>query len=414
MNARSISIAISLVFAAPIVAQDDFLDLAKRGLAELRAKRYVAAVDLLERANSMRPDEEAVAHGLAAALTHIGGADHAAGDLRAAIDRFERANSLWPNQVNILASLGQIRFDLGEVRAALPHFEAVIALEPNHAHALAGLGHIAVRLDREEEAADYFRRASEAAPDHQGYRQLAAKFGKHASVESGFRSLRHGIFELQYPAGRAAGVQKVLPTIRTWLNGALRDLRRDLGRMPKQPIKIVLYAEGQFRAVSTAQHWAKAYFDGKVRLDLGAWETNRDGVRDDLRHELAHAFLHTFYPGLPAWIHEGYAQLIEGRGLSVARSVCRAGLLERRLWVDGFVSSDDVNVVRRGYAQSLLAVAHLRGLRSTREFTRVLQKISGGMSSEAAVQNVYRLELDALFAQALAAKPSIPAARPSR
>ncbi len=392
-----------LVFAlgaGGVVAQSDPH---RDGVAAIQAKQYEKAIRLLEHAHSLKPSRVDTQRQLAVALSHRGSQLHNARMFEESLHCFQRADRMWPGQLNLVMSVGVLHLELKQLVDAKRRFEAVLELEPGNARALGNLARIAAEQDDVVKAAELYERARKR--DSSGrYEQHAQKYARHAEVESEFKSLRHGMFEIQYPTGREYGVEKALPVIRSWLNQALRDLRRDLGRMPQKPVKIVLYAKGQYQHVSSAKHWAKAYFDGKVRLDLGDWEQKRDTLKDNLRHELAHAFLESFYPNLPSWLHEGYAQLVEGRSLDVARTLFRRGrlsALDIETFVDKFADSNDERIVGAGYAQSLLVVAHLRDARTPREFARLLGKISKGMESGKAVREVYRLDFSTVFQAAV-------------
>ena len=316
------------------------------------------------------------------------------GDNDGAIADLERARELLPDNVSVLVNLALVRIRLDRLEEADEVLVRAKELAPDDPQVQRALGTLAEKRDDVIGAAEHFERASAGRPDDPRLRAAADRLRRYASVEKDFRRLRHGVFELQYPKGRSAGTEAALPVVRNWLNEALRDLRKDLGRMPTKPIPIVLYGEGQFQRVTSAKHWAIAYFDGKVRMDLTGWRSRQAELRGTLRHELAHACLHQFYPDLPPWVHEGYAQVIGEDSVAVARSIlARGGTLEGERFYRGFAGSDDVGLVTRGYAQSLVVISELRAMRTSREFQRMLSLISSGTDSAAAVRTAYGIDL---------------------
>lgn len=391
------AVALSLVTAVAPAQSTAVTDLVEHAASSTEAGDHDRAVHLLEQAVAADPSKVELRQRLAVALSHQGAALHRSqepGSLDAAIAAFRRADALWPKQPALLLGLGSLLEHRGERREADGLFERVLRLHPENPGALAGLGRGAVYRDQTQKASEYFARARDAAPARRDYAAMADKYARHAAVERDYRSLRIGVFTVLYPPGRARGVESAVPAVRGWLCDALRDLRRDLGRTPSRSVRVILYGAGQYREVSTAKHWATAYYDGSVRLDFSDWEARRDKLQAELRHELAHAFLDRLYPGLPPWIHEGYAQVMDGRSLDVARATLAGrGLLEGDVFLRDFVESEHVDVVRRGYAQAMVAVAELRDERTGREFARLLAAVAQGMPSALAVREVYGRDL---------------------
>ncbi|MHC5066342.1 MAG: peptidase MA family metallohydrolase [Planctomycetota bacterium] len=129
-------------------------------------------------------------------------------------------------------------------------------------------------------------------------------------------------------------------------------------------------------------------------------------MRRTLRHELAHAFLHELYGDLPLWVHEGFAQLIEGKAPGSAGSRFRNGeaFLEGEVFEKGFASSEDMAVVARGYAQSLMLVGSLARGRNSPRFRSLLQDLSRGSGGEEALRKIYGMSMRRMLEQARSEK----------
>ena len=85
---------------------------------------------------------------------------------------------------------------------------------------------------------------------------------------------------------------------------------------PPQPITVQLFPEREFRSVTLAPDWAGGVYDGKIRVPLGGLTRLTPDARRVLVHELTHAVVHSkSRGGAPRWLHEGLAQMAEGRTL---------------------------------------------------------------------------------------------------
>lgn len=93
-----------------------------------------------------------------------------------------------------------------------------------------------------------------------------------------------------------------------------RELSGRFRHAPQQPITVVLYPDREFRDVTLAPDSVAGLYDGKIRVPLGGISRVDDRARQLLVHELTHAVVHSkTRSNCPRWLHEGLAQLMEGR-----------------------------------------------------------------------------------------------------
>ena len=391
---RLLSLALFLgSIGAPLAGQGEARQEGIRKAGEaLEAGRNSEALRHLNRLRGAKSDP-AVSHMRAVAHSRLGVAKEEAGDLRGALRSFEAAARAKPDEPGLLLSLGSLQMRLGAKRTAEKRLRKVLALEPDNAQALAMLGQIAVGSDDSKQAGRLYRQASRAAPDRAGLGELANRLEREDEAEAGYETRRSGASILQFPNNKK--VRAALPEIEKWLEGAHQDLQRILGATPRSPVTVVLYGGNEFKKVSHAQHWAKAYYDGKIRLNLDSSAALRSELRRTMRHELAHAYLHELYGTLPLWVHEGLAQIVEGRAPGSAGARFRSGepLLGEELFLNGFASSADMKVVDKGYTQSLMAVGFLLGGRRDERFRLLLAEMGEGRGSEDALRAVYGMSL---------------------
>ena len=239
--------------------------------------------------------------------------------------------------------------------------------------------------------------------DRKDYKSLATKLGKEAKVEARFVTLLKGNFKVQFERGKTVGVERAIQTVHSYLEQAHRDLAVKLGGRTVRRISVVIYNSGQYKKVRSAHGWARAYYDGKLRIALKNWPAGRTELRRDLRHELTHAFLHELYPKTRLWLHEGLAQRVEGRSALGAAGKFRSGgykLLPVETFTGRFANSKSMSVVNRGYAQSLMLVGYLEKIGTRRKLQTLLAEISRGTGQDQAVRLIYRKGIADLLAAA--------------
>jgi hypothetical protein len=92
---------------------------------------------------------------------------------------------------------------------------------------------------------------------------------------------------------------------------------RDLGYSPHNTIVVTLYTGQAFFDVTRAPSWVGAINDGKLRIPISGVTSMTPDLAHVLKHELAHSFITQMSGGrCPAWLHEGIAQLEEGKSIA--------------------------------------------------------------------------------------------------
>jgi hypothetical protein len=110
-----------------------------------------------------------------------------------------------------------------------------------------------------------------------------------------------------------------------------------------------------------------------------------------LKHELAHTFIAQLSGGrCPPWLHEGIAQLLEPR--SLASGGRQLSLLFKQQQniplnvLEGSFLGFSGGQAYVAYAESLAAVAYINDSYGMSDIQRILQRISQGSSTEAALR----------------------------
>jgi hypothetical protein len=164
--------------------------------------------------------------------------------------------------------------------------------------------------DREdlETAIRHYRQARVSDPNDVVVHDRLLAAEREYREESGLNRLYTAHFIIAYPrevsrreAHRVADRLELV----TWVIAA------EMAYLPSQPFSVVLYPRRQFYAATFSPPWARALFDGKIRLLI----EDRPGLLSEevLRHEYVHAVAHRLSAGrVPAWLSEGLALFFDG------------------------------------------------------------------------------------------------------
>lgn len=130
-------------------------------------------------------------------------------------------------------------------------------------------------------------------------------------VEGKFKELRdkNDRFLVQYiPWEGKTSVEQVLQM----LDEAYETIGNELGIYPARNVNVKIYDSEDFIRIAKLPEWAIGIFDGKVRLKSTEAKSSPEQVKDLLFHEYTHAVLAmNVKQSVPAWFHEGIAQLME-------------------------------------------------------------------------------------------------------
>jgi tetratricopeptide (TPR) repeat protein len=239
-------------------------------------------------------------------------------------DAFERALAMDPKLVRVRAPLGQVLYRMGDLTRAIQTYESLVADAPDDQDAQATLD----RWRRELELHDRMRQA----------------VGSHFTVS----------FEGPAEATLAARALESLDAA-YWRIGQL------VGAYPSEPIPVVLYTTEQFRDITRSPSWAAGAYDGTIRVPMRGAIENEKELDRVFAHEYAHALIRTLASrGVPAWLNEGFATVLESRDLEWAqKAVQRAGgTIALRHLQSGFGRFAGTQA-QLAYATSALAVRRL-------------------------------------------------------
>ena len=310
------------------------------------------------------------------------------GNIAKARGYFENALRFQPDNSTILNYYAALLVRTGSAAQALTYAQRAVRSTPDSADAYTILGYTQFACDRTKDAVASWKRSLELRPDP-AVQQLLAKAQREENVESEFSQGESSHFVLHYEGKQTS--EAFRSQILAALESDYDDLARDLGNPPHDSILVTLYTEQAFFDVTHAPSWSGAINDGKLRIPISGLTSLTPELARVLKHELAHSFI-TQLSGArcPPWLHEGIAQFLEPK--SLGGDGHQLALLFKAQQniplnaLEGSFASFSGTQAYVAYAESLAAVSYINDSYGMGDIQRILQQLSQGSSTEAALR----------------------------
>jgi hypothetical protein len=312
--------------------------------------------------------------------------DH--GNLQQARRYFDSALRFQPENATVLIYYAALLVRTGNPSHALTYAQRAVSAAPNSADAYTVLGYAQQASDRTKEAVESWKRALSLRPDAK-VEQYLAKAQRELNVETDFAQRESSHFVLHYEGAQSS--EGFRGQIVSTLESDYDDLSRELGTPPRDNILVTLYTEQAFFDVTRAPSWSGALNDGKLRIPISGLSSVTPELARVLKHELAHSFINQLSAGrCPPWLHEGIAQLLEPKSLgSNGRQLGQLFKSQRNIplnVLEGSFMRFSGSEAYVAYAESLAAVSYINDTYGMGDIQRILQQLSQGASTEAAMR----------------------------
>jgi len=287
--------------------------------------KELEAITYYKKSLSLDPSNPIVTRNLVASLNNLAVTRSKAKEFLEAQKLFEEAcsrletlhddtivSNVRSNYAGLLTVWGYELLRHNKPQEAADAFRQALKLNKNNAVAMIYLGDIAYDLNDYDTARSFYSAARALDSENASYLDSRlTMIEKEAKLENLFRSFKDPLnrFRLQYvPYSGGVEVSQVL----AMLNEAMESVGQQLGLYPNRSVNVKIYRSQDFFKVSALPEWATGIYDGKMRLKVEDMQNAPSQVRDLLFHEYTHAVLamNIRHP-LPAWFHEGMAQLME-------------------------------------------------------------------------------------------------------
>jgi len=310
------------------------------------------------------------------------------GNVARARNYFENALRFQPENSTILVYYSALLVRTGNAAQALSYAQRAVRSAPQSPDAYTILGYAQFSCDHTKEAVESWKHSLALRPDSM-VEQLLTKALREQNVESEFSQGESSHFVLHYEGKQTS------ETFREQILAALEsdydDLSRDLGNPPRDNILVTLYTEQAFFDVTHAPGWTGAINDGKLRIPISGLNSVTPELARILKHELAHSFINQLSAGrCPTWLHEGIAQMLEPKSLGGdGRQLAVLFKTQQQIPLNAleasFINFSGVQAYV-AYAESLAAVSYINEAYGMSDIQRILQRISEGNSTEAALR----------------------------
>jgi len=376
---------------AALALNEEGVKLAEQGDLEGALTKLVEALARYE-------EEPTIKANAAKVHAAIGKKDFEARKFPEAASEFRTASEMCPDELEYLHLQAVAQAAGGSDRDAIATFERVLEKKPDRVPTLVALGQALYRMGRNKEAIARWERASQLAPDDQEIKDLLAKAKKEESVEGDLmEDLGAPHFTIKFDGKGDPRIGRLVGSV---LEDAYRDVGYDLGRYPTGETAVVVYPKKAFRTVTGSHSWVAALYDGKIRVPgEGIDAAHGAEVKRVLTHEYTHALIRSIAgANVPAWLHEGIAQVEEGRTRADARAVLAGRPLPALDELTGtFINDSDAGRVRVRYATAFDFVASLAEKRGKTSLSEVLDRLGRGEALDGAVRAVYGAGVSELY-----------------
>src|SRR6202453_4479117 len=301
---------------------------------------------------------------------------------------FDSALRFQPENSTVLIYYSALLVRTGNASQALSYAQRAVTAAPQSPDAYTVLGYAQQACDRTKEAVVSWKHSLELRPDAT-VQQCLTKAQREQNVETDFAQRESSHFVLHYEGKQTS--EAFRGQILTALESDYDDLSRDLGTPPHDNLLVTLYTEQAFFDVTRAPSWSGALNDGKLRIPVSGLSSMTPELARVLKHELAHSFINQLSAGrCPPWLHEGIAQLLEPKSLGGSgHQLAQLFKTQRNIplnMLEASFQSLSGGQAYLAYAESLAAVSYINDTNGMGDIQRILQALSQGSSTEAAMR----------------------------
>jgi tetratricopeptide (TPR) repeat protein len=333
-------------------------------------------------AQAANPERAATAYFLAGKHE----SDH--GNFPQAKHYYESALHFQPDNSTLLIYYAATLMRTGQAAEALTYAQHAVVIAPDSPDAIAMLGFVQFATDHTPDAIRSWKKSLALRPDAT-VSQYLARAERESSAESDFSQRESSHFNLHFEGKDTSETfrRDLLAT----LDSEYDDLVRDLGYSPHNNIAVTLYTQQAFFDVTRAPSWTGAVNDGKLRIPVSGVASVTPELARILKHELTHSFVSQMSSNrCPTWLNEGIAQMEEGKssasyGHPLAQ-LFAAGYEIPFNVLEGSFMSFSAPEATAAYAESLAATEYIRDAYGMSEITSILERLSQGSSTEAALR----------------------------
>jgi tetratricopeptide (TPR) repeat protein len=301
---------------------------------------------------------------------------------------YESALRFQPENSTLLIYYAATLMRTGHAAEALPYAQHAANVDPKSPDAIAMLGFVQFACDHTPDAIRSWKKSLTLRPDAT-VSQYLARAERESTAESDFSQRASSHFNLHFEGKETS--ENFRRDLLATLDSEYDDLVRDLGYSPHNNIAVTLYTQQTFFDVTRAPSWSGAINDGKLRIPISGVGSVTPELARVLKHELTHSFVSQMSSNrCPTWLNEGIAQIEEGKssasyGRQLAQLFAAGSEIPFNV-LEGSFMSFSAPQATAAYAEALAATEYIRDAYGMGEIARILDLLSQGSSTEAALR----------------------------
>jgi tetratricopeptide (TPR) repeat protein len=301
---------------------------------------------------------------------------------------YETALGYQPDNSTLLIYYAATLMRTGHASEALAYAQHAVSVAPGSADAIAMLGFVEYASDHTADAIRSWKKALAIRPDAI-VSQYLARAERESNAESDFSQKESSHFNLHFEGKDTS--ESFRRDLLATLDAEFDQLAGDLGYSPHNTIAVTLYTQQTFFDVTRAPSWSGALNDGKLRIPISGVSSVTSDLARVLKHELTHSFVAQMSSNhCPTWLNEGIAQMEEGKSSSTngrqLEQLFASGNEIPFNMLEGSFMSFSAPEASVAYAESLAAAEYIRDAYGMSEIARILDRLSQGSSTEAALR----------------------------
>jgi len=357
---------------------DETARLNSEAIAVAEAGSFAEAVDRLQRALQLTPDDPVLVRNLQTVLLQWGIADLTANRLGDASDHLEEA-ARFGDLPDVLQAQAVIAVREARLADAAALLERALRIAPADKNLLLMLGQVYFQKDKRPEALEMLQRAKEAGARGPDLDTLVQQLSREVDTEWDFVELDSPHFHISFADDEDRH------TVRFVLS-ALEDARdlvdAKFGYHSTERTPVVLYTQRDFHAVTQTPDWAGGAYDGRIEIPVRGLSEDDPSLIRVARHEYAHSVIAQLSGGhCPVWLNEGLAVWAEedqeGDHEAAAQRVIEAQELFSLADLNRPFAAFSQARAGVAYAESYLAVRYLIDSYSSRSISVLLRALKG-------------------------------------
>jgi tetratricopeptide (TPR) repeat protein len=354
---------------------------------------YIAKMEEDARSGDKRANANAaLAHHAAAQfeLAH-GDFEHALADERTALN-------FMPEEPVLLMNVAYLHLRRSEYKESLDFLERARRAAPSNPDVPKLAGWAYYGLNKMNEAVAEWKRALALRPDSEVQAALD-KALRDKQEEESYKENESTHFTLRYSgAAEPALARDVLHTLEAHFSA----IESELNFTPADSIGVVLYTQEAFADITRAPGWVGALNDGRIRVPVQGLSGVTPELSRVLKHELTHSFVNQKTRGhVPTWIQEGLAQWMEGKrsgdNAETLAQVYQQGHAASLGQLEGSWMGLSGDTAAYAYAWALANIEYIVENGGMSDVERILDRLAGGMSTEAALRDVLHSDYNDLM-----------------